>query len=139
MSGADAPRLIAVRVVRSLRSQAPRTSTSSGVALRDRWEKSARGDSGIDEQVFESQVLPGLLGATGGSRPGLDVRPEPDVSVAEEGDGFGEILVTSAPVVDDLWSLDVEATCDPGGIHQVVDVHLSSHPVDGTRGVSLSW
>ncbi len=61
------------------------------------------------------------------------------MSIAEEGDGFGEILVTSTPVVDDLWSLDVEAACDLGGMHQVVDVHLPSHTADGTRGVFLSW
>ena len=96
------------------------------------------GESGIDGLVFRSSVPPELLSPTSGSSPGLDVRPEPDMSMAEEGDGFGEILVTSAPVVDDLRSLDVEATCDLGGIHQVVDVHLSSHSADGTRGVSLS-
>ena len=58
------------------------------------------------------------------------------MSIAEEDDGLGEILVTSTPVVHDLRSLDVEAACDLSGIHQVVDVHLSSHDTDRTRGTT---
>ncbi len=62
-----------------------------------------------------------------GSRPVLNLRPEPNVSIAEEGDRFREVLMAAAPVVDDLWPLDVEAARDLDGIHQIVEVHLPSH------------
>lgn len=57
------------------------------------------------------------------------------MSIAEEGDRFREVLMAAAPVVDDLWPLDVEAARDLGGIHQIVEVHLPSHGADRTRGV----
>ncbi len=60
------------------------------------------------------------------------------MSIAEEGDWFGKVVMAAPPVVDDLWPLDVEAARDLGGIHQVVKVHLPSHDADRTRGVSHS-
>jgi len=51
------------------------------------------------------------------------------------GDGFGEVVVAAAPVVDDLWALHSESTCDLGGVHQIVDVDLPAHGDEGTPRV----
>ena len=50
--------------------------------------------------------------AAGGLRPLLDVRPIPDKSPREYGDGLGELRVTPAPIVYHLRSFDPKSLCD---------------------------
>jgi hypothetical protein len=60
------------------------------------------------------------------------------MDVADSCDWFGECFVASTPIVHDLWTFDVQAARDLGGIHEIVQVHLSSHVDDRTPGVSHS-
>jgi hypothetical protein len=61
------------------------------------------------------------------------------VTVSEEGHRLGELAVTSAPIVHDLRTFDVKAARDLGGIHEIVQVHLSPHADDRTPGLSKKW
>jgi hypothetical protein len=43
--------------------------------------------------------------------------------------------MTPAPVVHDLRSLDAETTSDLSRVHEVVDIHSSTHNGNSTHGL----
>ena len=75
----------------------------------------------------------------GGSRPSFDLGPQPHVTVSKEGHRVGELAVAATPIVHDLRPFDVQAARDLGGIHEIVQVHLSPHADDRTPGVPQRW
>ena len=56
------------------------------------------------------------------------------MAVSKECHWIGELVVAASPIVDYLWTFDVHAARDLGGIHEIVQVHLSSHADDRTPG-----
>ena len=59
--------------------------------------------------------------------PGLDLGPEPDAVLADDGDGLGEVGVTSDEVVDRGDMGEAEAVGDLAGPDQIIGIHLSAH------------
>jgi hypothetical protein len=68
-----------------------------------------------------------LAQATGSLRPLFDIRPQPDECAAQLEDGWREVGMPAAPVVDEVRSLDAKALGNFCRAHQIIDVHLSAH------------
>jgi hypothetical protein len=74
--------------------------------------------------------------ASGRFRPAPHLGPQPDECALQLDDGLREVGVASAPVVDEVGALHVEAFSDFGGAYEFVDVHLPAHDPE-TRTNSL--
>jgi hypothetical protein len=89
----------------------------------------------MDERVFRRCAVRRRLiasKAVGRLSPTFDVLPQPDMSVAESSDRFGEFFVAPTPVVDDLRPRNSNATRYLHSIDEIVDVYLLSHGTNTT-------